>query len=169
MSDEVQPEVTTVEEGANVTEEGANVTEEGANVTEEGATVTEPEPVLPSYIPTVSLEDLLSSQEALHFKEQTDKINLLKISVPDMNDIRKKLLVWASKGFPDLYSVLSFPLASPDLCSDGVQRSLNEYIGFCSGKPLNDHIAVLQGYLHGIEVDYVYSTNTLSIVVSRGR
>lgn len=126
-------------------------------------------PTEPAPIPVITLEDLLVSQGALQVKEQTDKRNLLTISNPDMSDIRSKLLVWASKGFPETYPILSFGLVAPDHCSDGVARSLNDYIPFCSGKSLNEHIAVLQGYLVGIQVLFLYSNGLLSIVVSRGR
>ena len=128
-------------------------------------TEPEPEPVPQPIV--ITLTELLSSQEALLAKEKADRINLLTISNPNIVELRPKLLSWASKGFPENYSVLSFPLAAPSSSSDGVARSLNDYIVFCSGKSIGDHIASFQQVLDGIQAGFVYGSGVLSVVVSR--
>jgi len=58
-------------------------------------------------------------------------------------------------------------MTAPPVCSDGVVRTLVDYIPFCSGKTIQGHIAVLQQRLPDIAVSFAYSGTAILIVVSR--
>jgi hypothetical protein len=48
-----------------------------------------------------------------------------------------------------------------------VTRNLADYITFCSGKSIQEHVAVLQGMLPDIAVAFCYTGASIQIVVSR--
>jgi hypothetical protein len=62
---------------------------------------------------------------------------------------------------------MTLAIQPPTLCSDGECRCLAEYIEFCSGKALFDHVQELQAKLVGISVGFVNMGTYLNIVVSK--
>ena len=121
-----------------------------------------PEPTPP---PTILLSEILASQEALLARETEDKSKLEAIGQIPLDVLRAKLIAWAVAGFPNSYSVHDLTMKPPAWCSDGVVRDLSDYIKFCSGKPLFDHLAGLQATLPDITVGFTFSAPTISIVV----
>ncbi len=137
---------------------------------------TEPEqalPILPTGpsepapLPTISIQDILGSVEVSQNREAEDKAKLEAIGVISFETLRSSLLQWATKGFPNAYTIYEVPMVAPALCSDGVARSLPDYIVFCSGKTINEHVDVLQQRLIDITVSYAYTGSTILIVVSK--
>jgi hypothetical protein len=119
----------------------------------------------PFYI--ITLNELVSSQEVLLKKEANDKIIADTIDNPNVVELRAKLLQWATLGFPDAFAVFSVTVTPPPVCSDGVTRSLYDYIQFCSGVSIADKLTSLQSKLQGIQVLNSYSGNTITIHVSK--
>jgi hypothetical protein len=115
----------------------------------------------------ITLADIMAATEVLQIQEQSDKALLETIGTQSFESLRAKLIQWGVAGFPNAYPILSIPISVPSLCSDGVQRSLTDYILFCSGKTLNDHIASLQETLTDMVVSYANFGGVVTIVISR--
>ena len=122
-------------------------------------------PGAPPPPPTLTLADILAAQEVLVQREAADKAKLEAIGQISLETLRAKLIAWAVADFPNTYSVHDVTITPPSSCSDGVTRSLADYIVFCSGKSLSDHIAPLQAMLPDITVAYTSSPPVISIVV----
>ena len=117
--------------------------------------------------PTITLAEILSSTEALSQKEAADKAALEGIGHIGIETLRAKLIQWAVAGFPSAYAIHEVTITPPALCSDGVSRVLGEYIEFCSGKTIHDHVAVLQDVLPDITVSFSYTGFSIQVVVTR--
>jgi hypothetical protein len=126
-----------------------------------------PEPTGPAPLPTISIQDILGSVEVVQNQESNDKSKLETIGLISFDTLRASLLQWASRGFPNAYTIYEVPMTAPSVCSDGVARNLPDYIVFCSGKTINEHVDVLQQRLVDITVSFAYSGSAILIVVSR--
>jgi hypothetical protein len=121
----------------------------------------------PAPLPTISIQDILGSVEVSQNRESEDKAKLEAIGVISFETLRSSLLQWATKGFPNAYTIYEVPMTPPNVCSDGVSRSLPDYIVFCSGKTINEHVDVLQQRLIDIAVSFAYTGSVILIVVSK--
>jgi hypothetical protein len=126
-----------------------------------------PEPTGPAPLPTISIQDILGSVEVVQNREAGDKAKLEAIGLISFETLRASLLQWANRGFPNAYTIYEVPMTAPNVCSDGVTRSLPDYIVFCSGKTINEHVDVLQQRLVDITLSFAYSGSAILIVVSR--
>lgn len=124
-------------------------------------------PTGPAPLPTISIQDILGSVEVVQNQESNDKSKLEAIGVISFETLRASLLQWATRGFPNAYTIHEVPMTAPSVCSDGVVRNLPDYIVFCSGKTINEHVDVLQQRLVDITVSFAYSGSAILIVVSR--
>jgi hypothetical protein len=102
-------------------------------------------------------------------KEAADKAALESIGAMTTEGLRMRLVVWGRLGFPNAYTILTFTITRPTVCSDGVERSLGDYIAFCSGKTLSEHIDVLQTKVTpDIQFGFAdFGGGSISIVVTR--
>lgn len=117
--------------------------------------------------PPISIDDLLNSTSIILKKEADDKASLEAIGNTSHESLKSKLLVWATAGFPNVYEIDRLSITPPALCSDGVSRDLASYIQFCSGKTINEHVAVLQEKVTGMSISFANMGNYISIVVSK--
>ena len=117
--------------------------------------------------PKITVADILASQEVLVQTEATHKALVDGISQMDITSLRNKLIVWGTLGFPNVYVIHDVALSPPPRCSDGVSRDLANYITFCSGKTLQEHIALLQELVADIDVSFSYTGTSIQIVVSK--
>ena len=129
----------------------------------------EEQPVIEEVPSVLRLDELVNEYEALVQQETNFKTfledNLLNIS---LTNIRPTLLQWIASGYPDSYRILSFQVPLPVAgCSDGVTRSIYEFISFCANIPFADIMTGLQDRLIGITVGYITEGRTFSIVVSK--
>lgn len=115
----------------------------------------------------ITIQDILSATELLQQKEAADRVLLEGIGNVTFESLKSKLLVWATSGFPNAYSLMDVPIQPPALCSDGQARTLSDYIIFCSGKTIQDHVAVLQAKLPDISVSFANMGTSIAVVVSR--
>jgi hypothetical protein len=115
--------------------------------------------------PTLTLADILAAQEVLAKREADDKATLEGIGTLSIETLRPKLIAWAVAGFPNNYSIQDLTIIPPEVCSDGVGRSLADYIVFCSGKTLAEHLIPLQATLPDITVSFTFTPPVISIVV----
>ena len=112
--------------------------------------------------PPLSIADLLADQSVLEAKEQDDK--QLFDAIGSLS-LKPQLLQWARQGFPNAFCVYEIPVGVPSVCSDGVSRSLAEYIPYCSGRTIHEHVALLQEKLLDITVTFSYTGSSIQIVV----
>jgi hypothetical protein len=127
---------------------------------------THPDYVAPPPPPDVlTLSDLLSDQSVVVTKELADKTLLETIGTQSVGNLRPKLVEWVLKGYPAAFPILSLDIRPPSVCSDGLSRTLPDYIEFCSGKTINDHVALLQAKLPDILVSFANIGGITTIVV----
>jgi len=125
-------------------------------------------PPLPTPIPNVlSIDDLLNDQAALATKESADRTTIESIGTQSVFGLKPRLVEWALKGFPSAYAIMELDVTPPTLCSDGVQRSLYDYIQFLTNKTIEEHVAILQGNLQGMLVSFANINGKTAVVVSK--
>ena len=117
--------------------------------------------------PPITIDDLLNSTAAILKKEADDKTTLEGIGNMSYDTLKNNLLTWTSAGFPNVYEIHRVSIVPPNLCSDGVSRDLAGYIQFCSGKTINEHVAVLQARVQGMSISFANMGSYISIVVSK--
>lgn len=115
----------------------------------------------------ITIDDLLNSVEVLQQKEAQDKIALESIGTISHETLKTKLLSWATAGFPNVYEITRVTISPPNQCSDGVTRNLADYIVFCSGKTINEHVAILAAKVTGMTISFANMGNFIAIVVSK--
>ena len=122
----------------------------------------------PEPMPDVlTLADLMDDHAVVVAKESSDKSLLETIGVQNVSGLKPVLVEWFMKGCPNAYPILSLNIQPPTKCSDGVVRSLSEYIEFCSEKPIQDHVALLQVKLPDMVVSFANIGGNTTIVVSK--
>ena len=126
---------------------------------------TEPAPA-PAPAP-ISLSDILNDIQVLQQKEAADKSALDAIGNATYDSLRPKLVAWALANFPNAYTLMEVSVNPPAQCSDGVTRGLTDYITFCSGKTIQEHVALLQAKLADMTVSFANVGYAIAIVVSR--
>jgi hypothetical protein len=127
---------------------------------------THPDYVAPPPPPDIlTLSDLLNDQSVLVAKEQTDKTLLETIGAQTVSNLRPKFVEWVLKGRPSAFPLLSLDIQPPPCCSDGVTRDLADYITFCSGKSIAEHVALLQAKLPDITVSFANIQGKVAVVV----
>jgi hypothetical protein len=117
--------------------------------------------------PLIAISDLLNSVEVVTKKEQDDKVLLESIGNMSFLELREKLVLWAIAEFPSVYEINKVHILPPTTCSDGVTRGLDDYIAFCSGKTISEHVSILQQKVTGIVVSFANMGTYISIVVSK--
>ena len=115
----------------------------------------------------LTMADILGEQSVLIAKEQADGATLRSFGTASVLGLKPVFVEWASKGFPDNYPLLTVQVTPPPLCSDGVVRSLPDYIEYCAGQSLSSLIDQLQAKLPDIRVAYANLGGSLAAILSR--
>ena len=123
-----------------------------------------PGPPVPDVL---TMADILGEQSVLVAKEQADGDAIRSIGTASVLGLKPVFVEWAAKGFPDNYPLLKVEVAPPPVCSDGVVRSLPDYIEYCSGNSIPHHIGLLQAKLPDIRVAYANLGGSLAAILSR--
>ncbi len=116
----------------------------------------------------IRMSDILGTLQVDRARETQDKEKFDKIATLPYSDVRATLLQWATLGFPNAHTLYEIPISVPPMCSDGVVRNLDQYITFCSGKSIQEHVALLQVRMPDFAVGFVYTGNSIRLVVSQG-
>jgi hypothetical protein len=114
----------------------------------------------------VTLADILSATELLAQKELADKARLDAIGGISTDTLRTALIQWGVLGFPNAWILHQVTIAPPQVCSDGVSRSLEDYLQFCSGKTIAEHVAVLQEKVASEDITLGFANVSGSIAVT---
>jgi hypothetical protein len=115
----------------------------------------------------LTMADILGEQSVLVAKEQADGDAIRSLGTASVLGLKPVFVEWASKGFPDNYPLLTIQVTPPPVCSDGVVRSLPDYIIYCAGNPLSHYIDLLQAKLPDIRVAYANLSGSLAAILSR--
>ena len=114
----------------------------------------------------LSLDDILSEHSNIVTKEAQDKLIIDQIGSQHVSALKPNLVEWVGRGKPNAYPIMSLSIQPPPKCSDGVTRNLPEYIEFCSGKSIQEHVGLLQAKLVGMTVSFANIGGQVVIVVS---
>jgi hypothetical protein len=153
-----------VDASENVVDVSENVVDASENVVDASENVVNLPPPPP---PVITLADIMNATELVQQKETADKSLLESIGNVSFESLRSKLIQWASTGFPNAYQLMSISISPPQVCSDGITRGLPDYIVFCSGKTINEHVDLLQQKLPDMTVSFANMGGSIAIVVSK--
>lgn len=136
----------------------------GTLIDASGNPIVAPEPA-PAPAP-VTLADILAATELITQKETADKARLDAIGGISADTLRTALIQWGVLGFPNAWVLHMLTIAPPQICSDSVVRSLEDYIQFCSGKTIAEHVAVLQEKVAAEDITLGFANLSGSIAVT---
>jgi hypothetical protein len=111
----------------------------------------------------IDISELLGSHAAVQAQETTDRATLSVLLNETRETLRPQLFEWAAKGFPTIYVIQQFTVSPPTICSDGVARSVYDYVVYLLGQDMGTIIAAIQTLCVGIQISYSFSGNTLRI------
>lgn len=123
--------------------------------------------VVPTPPPLITLADILAATEVVTQKETQDRSALESIGTISFDTLRTTLIQWAKAGFPNASPLYTIAITPPDACSDGVTRSLSEYVTFLTGKTMAELIAPLQARCPDFVVSFATTGPEILIVVSK--
>jgi hypothetical protein len=124
-----------------------------------------PDPNAPP--PTISLLDITTAIDVVRVTELEDKARLEAIGTLSFESLKASLIQWALAGYPNAQVIHSVFISPPSVCSDGVSRTLGDYVLFCSGKMIHEHVQVLQDRVTDITVSFANFGSAIGIIVSR--
>jgi hypothetical protein len=116
----------------------------------------------------IDISELLASHAAVQAQEATDRATLSVLLNETRDTLRPQMFVWAAAGFPPIYVVQQFTVSPPAICSDGVARSVYDYVVYLLGQEMGPTIAAIQALCIGVQISYSFQGNTLRIHVSKG-
>lgn len=123
--------------------------------------------IVPTPPPQITLADILSAAEVVTQKEDQDRSALQSIGTLSFETLRTTLIQWAKSGFPNAYPLTTVAITPPDTCSDGIKRSLSEYVTYLTGQTMPDLIAPLQARCPEFVLSFATTGPDILIVVSR--
>jgi hypothetical protein len=115
----------------------------------------------------VDIDELLNSYGVVQLKETADRATLSTLLNENRDTLRPQMFVWAAQGFPPTHVIQKFTVSPPSICSDGVARSVYDYIVYLLGKDFAEIIASIQALCVGVQISYSFLGNTLRIHVSK--
>lgn len=124
-----------------------------------------PEPGPPPML--IDISELLSSHAGLKQQEITDRSTLSILLNLPRDSIRTSIIRWTELGFPPIYVIQQLTVTPPAVCSDGVSRSLYDYITYLLGQDMGAINTSIQSLCVGVLISYSFQGNTVRIHVSR--
>ena len=115
----------------------------------------------------VDIDELLASHAGVQNQEAADRATLSVLLNETRETLRPQMFAWAAAGFPVIYIVQEFTVSPPAVCSDGVARTIYDYVVYLLGQEMGPTIAAIQALCVGVQISYSFSGNTLRIHVSR--
>lgn len=98
--------------------------------------------------------------------EAADRAILAPFQTPNMTALNASITEWSTKGSATIYVILSMKLSPPPKCSDGVVRSLCDYISWLIGVSVSVQTRMISANFPGKDISYSVSGNTLRLHVS---
>jgi hypothetical protein len=158
--------------GSVVDVSGGTVDVSGTVVDVSGETIglsdlPQPQIQPPGPPPTITLADILAATEVITQKETEDRSRLESIGTISFETLRTTLIQWAKAGFPNASPIYAVAITPPDTCSDGVKRSLADYLVYLTGKTMSELIVPLQARCPEFVISYATTGPEILIVVSK--
>jgi hypothetical protein len=148
--------------GTSMDASGTSMDASGTSMDASGNGVYVPPPP-----PQITLADILAASEVVSQKEAQDKAMLESIGSISFETLRVTLIQWAKAGFPNASPLYSVAITPPETCSDGVKRSLSDYVTFVTGKTMAELIAPLQARCPEFVVSFATTGPEILVVISR--
>jgi len=148
--------------GEHVDASGTSMDASGTSMDASGNGVYVPPPP-----PQITLADILAASEVVSQKEAQDKAMLESIGSISFETLRVTLIQWAKAGFPNASPLYSVAITPPETCSDGVKRTLSDYVTFVTGKTMAELIAPLQARCPEFVVSFATTGPEILIVISK--
>ena len=126
-----------------------------------GVTGVAPSPYL------LTLDQLMSTQTAATQQETNDRTELQAIVTPNMGQLNPLFIQWATAGFPENYTLLSFTINPPSPCSDGTTRNVYDYISYLIGTDISEAVTKFDGFFQGMTIAYNITGSAFTLVVSK--
>jgi hypothetical protein len=133
-------------------------------------TIAPPETMVPEVVlpDIVSITDIMNEHATIVQRESSMNAFLTsQLITVGPSTLKAKLINWATLGFPVIYPILNLQVDVPNICADGVSRSLQAFVEYSLGVPLSVVIESLSAKLPGMEVSYSCSGSSFSIHVSK--
>lgn len=115
----------------------------------------------------MTMETLLASNAYIIQKENADKSLLSQLVTPDSKSLTPAFINWTSLGFPNIYILFKIELSPPNVCADGVIRTIYDYVSYLLGKDLGLQVQTFQANFLDMTMSYTIIGNTLNIHVSK--
>jgi hypothetical protein len=115
----------------------------------------------------ITLEELTNTIDVIKQKEATDKSLLLSAFDVDLNMLRDALMKWATAGFPYVYCLFTIDVSPPPKCSDGITRSVYDYIGYVTETSVTELMQRISQKTTGIEFSQNTDSDHFRIYVSK--
>jgi hypothetical protein len=116
----------------------------------------------------ISMDELLQTTSSCLTVENTNKATFQNL---DYDVLKRNLITWASKGFPDSYPVYELPVSIPDIsnqlipCSDGTMRNIWDYIAFFLGSTIQELMDVYNKNMDGVTLTFSLQANPYILVL----
>lgn len=123
--------------------------------------------IVPTPPPQITLADILAAAEVIEQKETQDRAALESVGAISFETLRTSLIQWAKAGFPNASTLYTVPITPPEACSDGVKRTLTEYVTFLTGKTMPEIVAPLQARCPEFVISFATTGPEILIVVSK--
>jgi hypothetical protein len=118
--------------------------------------------------PPLSITDLMNSYEMKVAKEAADRAAVTTFTTLSVDGLKPALYKWAATGFSAGYVVNTLSISPPDLCIDGVSRSLTYYFEYLIGNSIQSWLQGLEGLTHGMMFTFSHDgSNTILLHVTR--
>jgi hypothetical protein len=134
--------------------------------------VPDVQPVVQNLEKIVSLDDIINTHHTYLRIEEQIKGNLTSL---DFELLKTNLYTWAAKGYQDSYAAYQLPVypLPPDIaaeesnipCSDGILRTIWDYIPFCLGTSIGELLQTYEAKLYGISLAYSLQANPYILVI----
>ena len=116
----------------------------------------------------LTIADLMNSYEATVVKETADRSSVAAFTTPSVEGLKPALYKWAAAGFPGGYAISTLSLAPPNLCADGVNRTLTYYFEYLLGKPIATWLHELDDLTDGMIFAFSHDgSSTITLNVTR--
>jgi len=158
---------TVMDLSGTVMDASGTVMDASETVMDLSGTLLDPALIVPEIPDILTMADILGEQSLLLAKEVADGDAIRAIGTTPVLGLKPVFVEWVTLGCPDNYPLLKVEIRPPPTCSDGVVRSLPDYIEFCSGNSLSHHIALLQAKLPDIHVAFANLGGSIAAILSR--
>jgi hypothetical protein len=120
-------------------------------------------PTQPAPPEIITLDDVLADVDFIRKKELGDKILIESIGNLSATYIREKVKLWALSNFQDLFKMHEVTINLPLVCSDGVKRTIQEYVEFLTSMTIQQQLEKLRSRIQGFRIEVAFMGNNICL------